>query len=77
MGGLKHQKNVKTVCVYSTIIKHLIFGLCVCGGGVSKECSMIHFQIKLDKTFRNALNRTSTDLADNRLDEPAEFFHLS
>lgn len=44
--------------------------------GSWKERPIVHFQIKLDKTFRNALNRTSVDLADNRLDEPAGFFFI-
>lgn len=44
------------------------------GGGREeswKQHPMVHFQIKLDKTSRNALNRTSMDLADNKLDELA------
>lgn len=71
MGGLKHQKNVMTACVYSTIIKHLILGV---WGGSWKERPIAHFQIKSVKTFRNVLNRTSIGLADNRLDEPAGLF---
>lgn len=38
---------------------------------------MVHFQTKLDKTFRNAVNGTVMDLADKRLDELEGLFFSS
>lgn len=72
MGGTKHKKNVRALCVYSTIIKHLILE----EGRSWKQHPMVQFQIKLDKIFRNALNRASVDLADNKLDELADLFSV-
>lgn len=54
------------------IIKHLILE----EEGSWKQHPMVHFQIKLDKTFRNALNRTSMDLAENKLDELVGLFSV-
>jgi len=70
VGGPKYEKNVRTLCVYSTLKKHFILE----EGGSWEQHPTVHFQIKSEKTFRNALDRTSMDLADNQPDELAGLF---